>query len=120
MDFQVKLLTLEVVNELEKHQWVGNVRELKNVIENMVIVSNNEYLQTEDLPWTVKEKPAQKRRLIDEISEQDLTLAEATAELEKQILLRAKETCGSTREMAIKLNVNQSTIVRKMQKYNIG
>lgn len=117
---QEKLLTLEVVNELEKHQWVGNVRELKNVIENMVIVSNNEYLQTEDLPWTVKGKPAQKRRLIDEISEQDLTLAEATAELEKQILLRAKETCGSTREMAIKLNVNQSTIVRKMQKYNIG
>lgn len=39
----------------------GNVRELKNVIENMVIVSNNEYLQTEDLPWTVKGKPAQKR-----------------------------------------------------------
>ena len=32
------------------------MRELKNVIENMVIVSNNEYLQTEDLPWDVKDK----------------------------------------------------------------
>lgn len=62
----------------------------------------------------------QKRRLIDEISEQDLTLGEAVAELEKQILLRTRETCSSTREMAVKLDVNQSTIVRKMQKYNIG
>ncbi len=117
---QEKLLTLELVDELEKYQWVGNVRELKNVIENMVIVSNNEYLQTEDLPWDVKDKKMQKRRLIDEISEQDLTLGEAVAELEKQILLRTRETCSSTREMAVKLDVNQSTIVRKMQKYNIG
>ncbi|MFR1725203.1 sigma 54-interacting transcriptional regulator [Emergencia timonensis] len=117
---QEKLLTMELVDELEKYQWVGNVRELKNVIENMVIVSNNEYLQTEDLPWDVKDKKMQKRRLIDEISEQDLTLGEAIAELEKQILLRTRETCSSTREMAVKLDVNQSTIVRKMQKYNIG
>ena len=117
---QEKLLTMELVDELEKYQWVGNVRELKNVIENMVIVSNNEYLQTEDLPWDVKDKKMQKRRLIDEISEQDLTLGEAVAELEKQILLRTRETCSSTREMAVKLDVNQSTIVRKMQKYNIG
>lgn len=116
---QEKLLTFEVVNELEKHQWVGNVRELKNVIENMVIVSNNEYLQTEDLPWAAKGKPSQKRTLIHEIAERDLTLAEASSELEKQILLKVKETCGSTREMAMKLEVNQSTIVRKLQKYHI-
>ena len=118
-----KLTSKELLNQLTaKHYDLSLIhifRELKNVIENMVIVSNNEYLQTEDLPWAAKGKSSQKRTLIHEIAERDLTLAEASSELEKQILLKVKETCGSTREMAMKLEVNQSTIVRKLQKYHI-
>lgn len=87
----------------------------------MVIVSNNEYLQTEDLPWEPKvtEKGEVDRLVKDIVDIDSLTLAEATEELEKTILRRAKETCHSTREMANKLDVNQSTIVRKLQKYGL-
>ena len=118
---QHKLLTYDVIKELEAHEWTGNVRQLKNVIENMVIVSNNEYLQTEDLPWEPKvtEKGEVDRLVKDIVDIDSLTLAEATEELEKTILRRAKETCHSTREMANKLDVNQSTIVRKLQKYGL-
>ena len=118
---QHKLLTYDVIKELEAHEWTGNVRQLKNVIENMVIVSNNEYLQTEDLPWEPKvtEKGDVDRLVKDIVDIDSLTLAEATEELEKTILRRAKETCHSTREMANKLDVNQSTIVRKLQKYGL-
>ena len=118
---QHKLLTYDVIKELEAHEWTGNVRQLKNVIENMVIVSNNEYLQTEDLQWEPKvtEKGEVDRLVKDIVDIDSLTLAEATEELEKTILRRAKETCHSTREMANKLDVNQSTIVRKLQKYGL-
>ena len=98
----------------------GNVRQLKNVVENMVIVSNNEYLQTEDLPWIASSEKGESTKEIKRIASDDaLTLAEATDELEKLILTREKERCSSTREMAAKLNVNQSTIVRKLQKYGL-
>jgi PAS domain S-box-containing protein/TyrR family helix-turn-helix protein len=118
---QEKVLTSELVEELEKHEWTGNVRELKNVIENMVIVSNNEYLQLDDLPWAAKKRRQenQDQNIIDSIAASDLTLAEATEELEKQILQKSMNSCKSTREMAEKLKVNQSTIVRKLQKYRL-
>ena len=98
---------------------MGNVRQLKNIIENMVIVSNNEYLQTCDLPWATRGKVEKKASLTDELVESDLSLSEATAQLEREILWKTRKSCGSTREMADKLKVNQSTIVRKMQKYGI-
>lgn len=117
---QEKLLTYEVINELEAREWVGNVRELKNVIENMVIVSNNDYLQVDDLPWyrerLVGQKTLQKKHMT---VEEALSLSDAMDDFEMKLLLRVKETCSTTREMANRLKVNQSTIVRKLQKYNI-
>ena len=117
---QEKQLTYDLVKALEKHPWPGNVRQLKNIMENMVIVSNNEYLQTEDLPWNEKDKKNEMNRTIGSLVENDeLGLNEAVEELEKRILQRAKDTCGTTRKIAEKLKVNQSTVVRKLQKYNL-
>ena len=119
---QEKVLTYDLVKALESHRWVGNVRELKNVIENMVVVSNNEYLQTEDLPWHINLRS----RWIDEEDDEEppesffeIPLNEAMENYEREILERTHKKYGSTRIMADKLKVNQSTIVRKMQKYGI-
>jgi DNA-binding NtrC family response regulator len=38
--------------EIKKHRWEGNIRELKHRVEQAVILSNNEYLSTEDLNMT--------------------------------------------------------------------
>ena len=118
---QEKLLTYEVIKELEKYPWVGNVRQLKNVIENMVIVSNNDYLQTEDLPWVTQEMRSPSQKMVGTVleSSDNLSLNEATEALEKLMFQRAKETCNTTREIADKLKVNQSTVVRKLQKYGL-
>jgi len=117
---QVKHLTYDLVKELEKFQWPGNVRQLKNVMENMVIVSNNEYLQTEDLPWYDEENKARTPKIIGEVAGNgELTLSEAVDILEKEILQNAQKKYGSTRKMAEKLGVNQSTVLRKMQKYKL-
>ena len=114
-------MTYEVIKELEKYPWVGNVRQLKNVIENMVIVSNNDYLQTEDLPWVTQEMRSPSQKMVGTVleSSDNLSLNEATEALEKLMFQRAKETCNTTREIADKLKVNQSTVVRKLQKYGL-
>lgn len=117
---QEKQLTYDLVKALERYPWPGNVRQLKNIMENMVIVSNNEYLQTEDLPWNEKSKKSGMNRTISSLVEnEELGLNEAVEELERQILAKAKESCGTTRKIAEKLKVNQSTVVRKLQKYNL-
>ena len=117
---QEKLLTYDLIKALEKHPWPGNVRQLKNIIENMVIVSNNEYLQTEDLPWNEKDKKNEmSRTIVSLVDNEELGLNEAVEELERRMLQKAKDTCGTTRKIAEKLKVNQSTVVRKLQKYNL-
>lgn len=118
---QNKMLTFEVCKELEKYPWVGNVRQLKNVIENMVIISNNDYLQTGDLPWIANEMKNPSQTLVNSLLDNSgsMSLNEAMESLERALLEKAMESCDNTREMAKKLNVNQSTIVRKMSKYNL-
>ncbi len=115
---QNKELTMDVIKELERYSWPGNIRQLKNVIENMVIVSNNEYLQTDDLPWNKEKNTGKKIAKILEDTE-NLTLAEATELLEKTILEKAKSKYHTTRLIAENLGVDQSTIVRKLKKYDL-
>lgn len=115
---QNKEFTMDVIKELEKYSWPGNIRELKNVIENMTIISNNEYLQTEDLPWN-KEKNAGHKIVSMLKDSENLTLTEATELLEKTMLEKAKIKYKTTRSMAESLGVDQSTIVRKLKKYNL-
>lgn len=115
---QKKILTYDVIQEFEKHIWSGNVRELKNVVENMVIVSNNEYLQLGDVPWNGnREKNEKVINLV--ANKENMSLQGALDALEKIILEKAKYKYGSTREIADHLKVNQSTIVRKLSKYGL-
>ncbi|MDR3225191.1 MAG: sigma 54-interacting transcriptional regulator [Clostridiales Family XIII bacterium] len=117
---QNKILTYDLIKEFEAHEWHGNVRELKNVIENMVIISNNEYLQPEDLPWNESGKAYRLKQTIDAIAQnKSLSLKAAVNALERQILEDARAQFSCTREMAEYLGVNQSTIVRKLQKYGL-
>lgn len=109
---QNKGLTYDVIREFKKHDWKGNIRELKNVVENMVLVSNHDSLQISDIPWMSR---AEKN-----VDTQGVrTLAEMMAEAEREILLEAKKKHGSSRKIAAALGAEQSTIVRKLKKYQI-
>jgi transcriptional regulator with PAS, ATPase and Fis domain len=109
---QDKKLTFEVMKAMENYDWPGNVRQLKNVIENMVVVSRNEYLQLNDIPWSRDASPAEARKTAPSLREQ-------MDAAERQILREAKQIYGSGRKMAEALGVDQSTVVRKMKKLNL-
>lgn len=107
---QSKKLTYDLVQEMEAYSWPGNVRQLKNVVENMVVISNNEYLHKDDLPWM---------RNSVSTSQDNITLKEAMETFEKELLMEAKIKWNTTEKIAEALDVNQSTISRKLNKYNI-
>lgn len=111
---QNKKLTYEVMKELENYSWPGSIRQLKNVIENMVVISNNEYLQLNDLPWFTGGILSSTKR-----KEEGPSLQEALDNLEFQMLSNAKSKYGSSRKMAEALKIDQSTIVRKLKKYKL-
>ena len=111
---QDKKLTYEIIKEFEVYPWKGNIRQLKNVIENMIVLSNGDYLQIRDIPWLAE---TYEKALIN--SQKEESMAEILARVEKHVLEEAKERYGSTRKIADALNMDQSTVVRKQKKYGI-
>lgn len=102
---------------LEQYSWPGNVRELENLIERALISCDDPTI----LPKHIQNYlGADGETLQSSIEVRDLlSLKNAKEKLEKDILNQARNSGLSTREIANKLHVDHSTIVRKLNKYKI-
>lgn len=114
---QKKKLNYDVIKAMESYSWPGNVRELKNVVERMVVVSRGEFFQVKDLPWLVRSSNDEAGGTLN--VEGIMPLPDAVEELEKQLITNAMQHFRTSREIAKAIHINQSTVVRKIQKYGL-
>ncbi|MBO8168393.1 MAG: sigma 54-interacting transcriptional regulator [Thermoanaerobacteraceae bacterium] len=109
-----KQLSPEAMDCFLNYDWPGNIRELENVIERILVTSSSNVITPEDLPDYLRAKKANGRPSV-QISG-IMPLKQAVLEVEKQLLEQALEQYGSTYKVAQVLDVNQSTIVRKLNR----
>lgn len=114
---QKKKLTLEVISEMEKYPWPGNVRELRNTIEQMVVLGLDELLQIGDLPW-YRQQDGQPRTQSVQVSG-IMPLKQALEETERQLLENALKKYRTSRQISRVIGIDQSTVVRKLNKYGL-
>lgn len=113
-----KELSMELGKIMSKLDWPGNIQELENLIETMVVLVQNDVLGPDDLPQRYRQPGGDGG--LSQVSVQGIMpLKEAVQEVERQLLLRAQEQYPTTREMAHALGVDQSTISRKLSAYAI-
>lgn len=105
-------LTAEDMLLLETYDWPGNVRELQNVLEYMVIISDDGQLDHQRMLEILGLEKA------DEVPQPGL--AEATALFEKGLIENALKEAGGVRKAAAVLKVDPSTVSRKAKKYGIA
>ncbi|MBD7963426.1 sigma-54 interaction domain-containing protein [Fictibacillus norfolkensis] len=110
-----KRLDEAVIHHLLHYEWRGNVRELINIMERLVVLSPTTLITDEHLPDHVKEGASIPSPSIH--TEQ--TLKQMLDNREKQILLAARKKYRTTIRMAEALGTSQPSIVRKMKKYQI-
>lgn len=105
-----------ILNRMMEYHWPGNVRELKNVIERFVVISQRDNPHSEDFPGVLQtfSGPADVA-----LAEQLLPLREAMDLYEKSVIITALKKAKSIRQAARILEINHSTLVRKIHKYNI-
>jgi DNA-binding NtrC family response regulator len=87
---------------LVAYRWPGNIRELRNVIERIVVLETAEFVQPEHLPAEIlhlKERAAAKASLGRTIPDTGLSLDE----VEKTLILQALEKAGNNKTTAAKL-----------------
>jgi two-component system nitrogen regulation response regulator NtrX len=57
-NFRRKTFTTAAMDRLKQHHWRGNIRELRNFVERLIIMSPNDQLDVKDLPDFTGVKPA--------------------------------------------------------------
>ncbi len=112
-----KKMTPKVLDAFESYSWPGNVRELENVVESMVVLSPEEMVGIESMPAKILMEDTERQSTAIDIKE-IMPLKEAVSLLEEALLEKAMQKYGTTRKAAAALKVDQSTVVRKLQKYN--
>lgn len=104
---------------LGRYAFPGNVRELKNILENAVVMSPSDQID-EYIQVSIEAGPeAIPAPVILPAVGNTLDLARQLETAEKAILLEARRQCRTTREMARLLGISQPSVVRKLRKHAI-
>ena len=111
---ETKSISPDALSILLKYPWPGNIRELQNIIERLLITTSHNVITEDDIFIFIKEAAED-----NQINYADTSLAAALERAEKEILSRALENYKSTRAIARVLKVSQPTIVRKLNKYGL-
>lgn len=104
-------LATEAVEALEGYRWGGNVRELENVMERVVALTEADTITLHDLPPNIREEA------LTRVTERGVDLVKVIAEIERSMITDALAlTDGVKARAAALLNLNRTTLVEKMRR----
>ncbi len=110
---KIKEITPSFYEALKQHQWKGNIRELKNVIERSLILVENGVLKVENLPFEIQQNSTSNTQILNRpLSAFELASAE---KLHIQKVLNY--TNGNKTKTAELLGIALTTLYRKISEY---
>ncbi|MFH6935909.1 sigma-54-dependent transcriptional regulator [Flavobacterium sp. FlaQc-30] len=101
----------DFLHKLENYSWPGNIRELKNIIERSVILSNGDTLTSDVLPYEMQHQAEKSSKPMSAFSMQSVE------KLHIQKVLNY--TKGNKAETARLLEIGIATLYRKLEEYGI-
>jgi len=109
-----------VINEFIHYEWPGNIRELKNVVEQAVVLCKKDTIDIDFVRAILHESSEASDENTHVSVKRIMPLKEAVAETEKQLLEMVKQIETSSYKAAKLLGIDQTTVLRKLKKYNIN
>ena len=106
-----RVISPEVMDAFMTYKWDGNIRELQNTVERMVVLSPHNMIGKESLPEAITNSRRKTVVHVDGI----IPLREAHQMVEDMLIQMVKEKYSTTTQMAEALGVDQSTISRKLR-----
>lgn len=114
-------LSQAAVRAMEGYEWPGNVREMENVIERAIALTDNEVIDCNDLPTNIAGTTQGNDTLPTlHIPEEGLDLADTIAQIEQALIRQALEKSRNIKARAAALlNINRTTLVEKIKRYGM-
>lgn len=107
---------------LRQYDWPGNIRELRNVMERMLLLDTDGILDVNDLPDEISPLPADAEEQLANSGSggQDALIGKDLREVEKYYIRKALEiTDGKREEAANMLGMGERTLYRKIKEYDL-
>ena len=104
-----KSLHPEVIESLTQHDWPGNIRQLVNVIERLMVCTPHSEINSDDLPDYLRTESGEIKGVQN--------LKDRVLAFERNLILDALNIHGSARAAAEALGVEQSTLIKKIARF---
>ena len=110
----IKGFSSDAYDILSKYNWPGNIRELRNLVERMVVLCQTEIIDMENIPSHVR------------LSKSDMALISSNEsltveEMEKEMIIKSlKKTDGNITKAADNLGMSRRTLHRKINKLGLS
>ena len=126
LDRQVREVAPEAVSVLSRYGWPGNIRELENLMERVILLLESDVIEVEDLPAQVRDAPLVSSGELPELprTEEGESLKEVvrvhTEELERELIVRALDETGwNVTHTAQRLGISRKGLQLKMKEYGL-
>ncbi|MDQ3019358.1 MAG: sigma-54 dependent transcriptional regulator [Bacteroidota bacterium] len=114
LDRNISGVSEKVMDKLTSHSWLGNVRELRNVIRRGVLLCKSDIITLLDIPDDIKVTSPSSGSASG-------TISGISKEIEKEMILKAIQDANGNKTQAAKiLNMNERTFYRKIKNLGIS
>jgi DNA-binding NtrC family response regulator len=118
---QVPGFTAEVLARLQSQDWPGNVRQLENAIERLVLLAGNRTIALDDLPPNLRGDVVDVSAGRLDLPPTGVDLRMLLAQLEDRFIKQALARTGGNRNRAAELlGMNRTTLVEKLRRRNVA
>ncbi|MBI3723779.1 sigma-54-dependent Fis family transcriptional regulator, partial [bacterium] len=110
----VEGITQAALRVLTRHSWPGNIRELRNVVERMVVLARTPRLDESDVPPEIRGAPEAEAQGVGALAGRSLE------DIEREHIRQTLEATGGNRkEAASLLKIGERTLYRKIERYGL-
>jgi two-component system response regulator HydG len=117
----VPAFSLDVMQRLCCYDWPGNVRQLENIVERLVVVARNREVTADDLPTNLRTDVVNLNAGLLDLPPSGVDLRSLLAQLEDRLIGQALARTGGNKNRAAELlGLNRTTLVEKLRRRNVA
>jgi len=109
-------ITEEALALIVRYAWPGNVRQLENAIERLVVLANGNMIKPEELPQEVRESESRIAKIDLKLPDEGIDLEQVEREILSQAL---QKHAGNQTRAAQYLNISRKTLIYRMEKFDL-
>jgi len=112
----------EAMQAMEEYDWPGNVREMQNIIERSIALSDSERIEKKDLPADIGggENASEQQPVHPLVTEQGIDMPGTINAIEAKMIRDAMDLAGGVKARAATLlNINRTTLVEKIKRLKL-